>query len=62
MWLLFVVLAVIASFVFVGFFQWLWNITMPDIFACKPVSYWQRFRLLIIAQILFGSAALRFDL
>ena len=35
--------------------QWLWNITMPDVFNLKVISFWQAFRLLLIAFILFGS-------
>lgn len=36
-------------------FQWLWNITMPDVFNLKKIDYWQAFRLLLIAGILFGA-------
>ena len=35
--------------------QWLWNITMPQVFGLKEITYWQAFRLLIIAAILFGG-------
>jgi hypothetical protein len=35
--------------------QWLWNMTMPQVFNLKAITYWQAFRLLIIAGILFGS-------
>lgn len=49
-------------FVVVGFLfliawllQWLWNITMPQVFNLKEITYWQGFRLLIIAAILFGG-------
>ncbi|NLU47947.1 MAG: hypothetical protein GXX02_08285 [Syntrophomonadaceae bacterium] len=35
--------------------QWLWNITMPQVFSLKEITYWQAFRLLIIAAILFGG-------
>lgn len=35
--------------------QWLWNITMPDVFNFKKITYWQAFRLLLIASILFGG-------
>jgi hypothetical protein len=38
-------------------FQWLWNITMPDVFGLKEVTYWQSFRLLLIAGFLFGGAS-----
>ena len=35
--------------------QWLWNITMPQVFGLKEITYWQAFRLLIIAAILLGG-------
>lgn len=34
--------------------KWLWNITMPTVFNLKAITYWQAFRLLLIAAILFG--------
>ncbi|EEG76028.1 hypothetical protein [Dethiobacter alkaliphilus] len=51
---------VIFMFLFVIFLvtallQWLWNITMPDVFNLKVITFWQAFRLLIIAAILFGG-------
>ena len=47
-------------FVITALLQWLWNITMPDVFNLKKISYWQAFRLLIIATILFGAGGARF--
>lgn len=35
--------------------MWLWNITMPQVFRLPTIQYWQAFRLLIIATILFGG-------
>ena len=35
--------------------KWLWNITMPDVFKINKVKYWQAFRLLLIASILFSG-------
>ncbi|OPX89391.1 MAG: hypothetical protein A4E54_00965 [Pelotomaculum sp. PtaB.Bin117] len=35
--------------------QYLWNITMPDLFNLKQITYWQAFRLLLIAGMLFGG-------
>lgn len=49
------VLVIGLFFLVVALLQWLWNITMPDVFALKSITYWQAFRLLIIAAILFGS-------
>lgn len=39
--------------------QWLWNITIPTVFNLKNVTFWQAFRLLIIAGILFGGFGAR---
>jgi len=35
--------------------QYLWNTTIPELFNLKPVTYWQAFRLLLIASLLFGG-------
>lgn len=35
--------------------RWLWNITIPQVFGLKEITYWQAFRLLIIAGLLFGG-------
>lgn len=35
--------------------QWLWNITMPDVFGLKEITFWQALRLLIISGLLFGG-------
>ncbi len=43
-------------FAVTGLFQWLWNITMPDVFNLKKITFWQALRLLLIAGILFGGA------
>ena len=49
------VLIIALFFLVVALLQWLWNITIPDVFGLKAITYWQAFRLLIIAAILFGS-------
>ena len=36
-------------------FQWLWNITMPQVFNLNTVTFWQAFRLLLISSLLFNS-------
>jgi hypothetical protein len=41
--------------IFVGIFRWLWNITMPEVFGLKEITFWQALRLVILAGILFGS-------
>lgn len=47
---------VVLFFAITGLFQWLWNITMPEVFNLKRVTFWQALRLLLIAGILFGGA------
>ena len=42
-------------FLIVALLQWLWNITIPELFGLKSLTYWQALRLLIIASILFGG-------
>ena len=37
----------------IALFRWLWNITMPQVFELKTISFWQAFRLLLIASFLF---------
>lgn len=55
------ILALIIGIIFLVslFFQWLWNITIPQVFGLKEITYWQAFRLLIIAGILFGGVHFR---
>jgi len=53
-----VIIVVIGLFFgFIALFQWLWNITMPDVFGLKHITFWQAFRLLILVLILFGGLA-----
>jgi hypothetical protein len=54
--LLLIPLLIALLFIFVAIFRWLWNITMPDVFNLKAITFWQAFRLIIIAGILFGGA------
>jgi hypothetical protein len=35
--------------------QWLWLVTLVDIFAIKPISFWQAWGLLLLAQFLFKA-------
>ena len=37
------------------FFRWIWNMTMPDVFGIKSLTFWQAFRILLLASILFGG-------
>jgi hypothetical protein len=51
------VVLVTLIFVVTALFWWLWNITMPEVFGLKRITYWQAFRLLILAGMLFGGPA-----
>lgn len=57
---IFVFIPMVIGFFFlvVALFQWLWNITMPDVFDLKKITYWQAFRLMLIVGLLFGGALL----
>jgi len=54
--LFFILSRSVLSFCLPGLFEWLWNITIPQVFNLKTITYWQAFRLLLIAGILFGPA------
>jgi hypothetical protein len=38
-------------------FQFLWNITVPEIFGLRAIRYWQAFRLLLMAGMIFGAGS-----
>jgi len=42
---------------FIWFFQWLWNMVLPDVLGVKSISYWQSLGILLISKILFGGLA-----
>ena len=39
-------------------FQLLWNITVPEVFGLRMIRYWQAFRLLLMAGMMFGAGNL----
>lgn len=47
---------IVLYLIIVAIFQWLWNITMPQVFNLRRIAYWQAFRLLLIAGFLFGRS------
>ena len=55
---LIIAIAVLAIFIVPAIFQFLWNITMPEVFGLKVISYWQAFRLLLLAGMIFGAGSL----
>lgn len=38
-------------------FQFLWNITVPEIFGLRTIRYWQAFRLLLMSSMFFGAGS-----
>jgi hypothetical protein len=43
-------------FIGVGFLvAWLWRVTLVDIFAIRPISFWQAWGLILLSQILFKA-------
>ncbi len=42
--------------------QWLWNITMPQVFGLKMIEFWEAFRLLLIAGLLLGGGRINLNL
>lgn len=56
-----IILWVIMLFILSAVLQWLWNMTIPEVFGLKTITFWQAFRLLIIAAILFGGGNVNFN-
>jgi len=56
-----VVLAILVAAVATALFGWLWNITIPDIFGIREITFWEAFRLLLIASLLFGGPFAQVD-
>jgi len=54
--LLLVVPVLVASFTII--FQMLWNMTMIKIFKLPWITFWEAFRLLLIAWFLIGGLSL----
>jgi len=56
-WIIPAVLVVGTAFLFgIGkLVEWLWRVTLVDIFAIKPISFWQAWGLILLSQILFKA-------
>ncbi|MFC0350481.1 hypothetical protein [Undibacterium danionis] len=48
-------IAILAFVIITAILQWLWNMTIPDVFGFKKITFWQALRLILIGSILFGS-------
>jgi len=54
----FIILAIpVLIAILTALFTWLWNITMPEVFGLKEITFWQAFRLLLLAGFLFGAGS-----
>ncbi len=51
--LFYVVLIIAGIFCIPLMLEWLWNITMPDIFQVTEITYWEAFRLILISTLFF---------
>ena len=56
-----VVLVILGVGVATALLGWLWNITIPDIFGIRAITFWEAFRLLLIASLLFGGPFTQVD-
>jgi len=50
----FIVIGVLAAFLFGYLVMSLWNWLMPALFALKTISYWQAIGLLLLSWLFFG--------
>ncbi|MDF2671956.1 MAG: hypothetical protein K0R09_221 [Clostridiales bacterium] len=51
----YVLIYVSLIFIFSALLMWLWNITITKIFNIRDITYWEAFRLMIIAWLIFGK-------
>ena len=48
--------AAVGLFFGIGFLvEWLWRVTLVDLFAIKPITFWQAWGLILLSQILFKA-------
>lgn len=47
--------ALVIVAILVVIFRWLWNSTLPDVFGVREVTFWQAFKIMLLASILFGG-------
>ena len=50
-----VIIGLILVAILVVIFRWLWNSTLPEVFGIREVSFWQAFKIMLLAGILFGG-------
>lgn len=50
-----VTIAALFAFIFGKLVQFLWNVTIADIFNLQDISYWQAVGILLLSRILVGG-------
>jgi hypothetical protein len=50
-----IAIAAVIVAIMVVVFRWLWNTTMPEVFGLRELSFWQAFKIMLLAGILFGG-------
>ena len=50
-----IAIAAVIVAILVVVFRWLWNTTMPEVFGLRELSFWQAFKIMLLAGILFGG-------
>ena len=50
-----IAIAAVIVAIMVAVFRWLWNTTMPEVFGLRELSFWQAFKIMLLAGILFGG-------
>jgi hypothetical protein len=50
-----IAIAAVLVAIMVVVFRWLWNTTMPEVFGLRELSFWQAFKIMLLAGILFGG-------
>lgn len=50
-----VVAAVLMSFLFAFPVKWLWNSTVTELFAWKPIDWWMAWKVMFLCSLLFKS-------
>ena len=35
--------------------MWLWNSTLPNLFAISPIDWWTAWKLMVLSSMLFGG-------
>jgi uncharacterized membrane protein YoaK (UPF0700 family) len=60
-WWMAIPLVIVIFTVMVFVFQLLWNTTMPQVFKLPQITFWQAFRLLLLASIIFGGSWVRYN-